>query len=82
MKFIKSPEVLLMLLLCSMMLIMPFVEMTKSASIEQMIKWFKLWMLSPRIRDKWGHWAARITIKSKRKLGLGTQKGKKKTPKI
>ena len=29
---------------------------------------------------QWGHWLARNTINTKRKLGLGT--GKKKTPKI
>ena len=30
---------------------------------------------------QWGHWLARNTINTKRKLGLGTVK-KKKTPKI
>ena len=49
---IYQKQVPLMPLLCNMMLIMPFVEMTRSASIEQMIKWFKLLMLSPRIRDR------------------------------
>ena len=36
----------------------------------------------PKNQRQWSHWAARNTIKSKRKLGLGAQKGKKKTPKI
>ena len=31
---------------------------------------------------QWGHWLARNTINTKRKLGLGTGKSKKKTPKI
>ena len=30
---------------------------------------------------QWGHWLARNTINTKRKLGLGA-KGKKRTPKI
>ena len=36
----------------------------------------------PKNQRQWGHWADRNTIKSKRKLGLEAQKGKKKTPKI
>ena len=31
---------------------------------------------------QWGHWLARNTINTKRKLGLGGYKGKKKRPKF
>ena len=31
---------------------------------------------------QWGHWLARNSINTKQKLGLGTQKSKKKTPKF
>ena len=45
-----------------------------------MIEWSRALDEVPWKERQWGHWLARNTINTKRKLGLGT--GKKKTPKI
>ena len=67
-------------LLCSMMLITASGKMTKSVKIVQIKKkMVRALDAVPWKERQWGHWLARNTINTKRKLGLGGAQGKKKT---
>ena len=67
-------------LLCNTMLITLSVKMIKSVNTEQIKKMVRALDAVPWNQRQWGHFLARNTINTKRKLGIGT--GKKKTPKI
>ena len=77
-------QVKLMPLLCNMMLITASAKMIKSVNIVQIKKMVRALDAVPWKERQWGHWLARNTINTKRKLGLGVASGKvkKKTPKI
>ena len=62
------------------MLITASVKMIKSVNTRADKKMVHALDAVPWKERQWGHWLARNTINTKRKLGLGTVK--KKTPKI
>ena len=69
-----SQQVKLMPLLCNMMLITASVKMIKSVNTKQITKMVRALDAVPWKERQWGHWLARNTINTKRKLGLGTVK--------
>ena len=57
--------------ICNMMSITASAEMTRSVNIAQIKKMVRALDAVPWKERQWGHWLARNTINTKRKLGLG-----------
>ena len=82
-KSIINPQERQMPYLFNMMSITASAEMIRSVNIVQIKKMVRALDAVPWRERQWGHWLARNSINTKRKLGLGaTTRNVKKTPKI
>ena len=82
-KSIINPQERQMPYLFNKMSITASAEMIRSVNIVQIKKMVRALDAVPWRERQWGHWLARNSINTKRKLGLGaTTRNVKKTPKI